>query len=117
MARRRCPLPTGRGRAMTLIPAPEPRYNGLLQAEPTLPSRAYFGAEAFEHDMAAIWQRNWIHVCRSSELAEPLSFRTFRLGSQEVLVVRDETGSLNAFHNTCRHRGSELCSQKQGRLK
>jgi phenylpropionate dioxygenase-like ring-hydroxylating dioxygenase large terminal subunit len=56
-------------------------------------------------------------VCRSSELIEPLSFRTFRLGSQEMLVLRDETGTLNAFHNTCRHRGSELCSQKQGRLK
>jgi Rieske 2Fe-2S family protein len=102
---------------MTAISEPKLHYNGLLQAEPTLPSRTYFGVEEFERDLAAIWQRNWIHVCRSSELAEPLSFRTFRLGSQEVLVVRDETGSLNAFHNTCRHRGSELCSQKQGRLK
>src|SRR4051794_35210749 len=102
---------------MSADPVSKPHYNGLPRAEPTLPSRAYFGAEAFERDLAAIWQRNWIHVCRAREPSEPLSFRTFRLDSQEVLVVRDDTGTLNAFHNTCRHRGSQLCSQKQGRLK
>jgi Rieske 2Fe-2S family protein len=102
---------------MSAIPAAKSLYNGLLKPEPTLPSRSYFSAEAFERDLAAIWHRNWIHVCRSRELAEPLSFRTFRIGSQEVLIVRDENGALNAFHNTCRHRGSQLCTQAQGRLK
>jgi Rieske 2Fe-2S family protein len=102
---------------MSAIPVARPAYNGLKRPEPTLPSRDYFSAEAFERDLAAIWQRNWIYVCRSSELAQPLSFRTFRLGSQEVLILRDELGALNAFHNTCRHRGAQLCGQAEGRLK
>lgn len=102
---------------MSAIAAPRPGYNGLLTPEPTLPSSDYFAAEAFERDLATIWQRNWVHVCRASELAEPLSFRTFRLGTQEVLIVRDETGVLRAFHNTCRHRGSQLCQAEKGRLK
>ncbi|WP_245418574.1 aromatic ring-hydroxylating dioxygenase subunit alpha [Mesorhizobium sp. WSM3864] len=56
-------------------------------------------------------------VCREADLAGPLAFRTARIGSQEVVVLRDETGSLRAFHNTCRHRGSQLCQESEGRLK
>ena len=102
---------------MTAVPVPRQGYSGLIKPEPTLPSRSYFEAEAFGRDLSTIWHRNWIYVCRSAELAQPLSFKTFRLGSQEVLIVRDELGALNAFHNTCRHRGSQLCTQAQGRLK
>ena len=100
---------------MSASPAPTPRYNGLAAAQPTLPSRAYFGQDEFERDLAAIWQRNWIHVCRSSELAAPLSWRVYRLGTQEILIVRDELGVLRGFHNTCRHRGSQLCAGDRGR--
>ena len=102
---------------MSASPAPTPRYNGLAAAQPTLPSRAYFGQAEFERDLKAIWQRNWIHVCRSSELAAPLAWRVYRLGTQEILIVRDELGVLRAFHNTCRHRGSQLCAGDHGRLK
>ena len=102
---------------MTAVPATKPGYNGLLKPEPTLPSRDYLTAEAFQRDLDAIWYRSWVYVCRASELAAPLSFRTFRLGTQEALVVRDETGALRAFHNTCRHRGSQLCAAESGRLK
>src|SRR5262245_61614675 len=102
---------------MSAISVPKPGYNGLLKPEPTLPSRDYYAPEAFERDLTAIWQRNWIYVCRAAEFAEPLSFRTFRVGSQQVLIVRDALGALNAFHNTCRHRGSQLCTSEKGRLK
>jgi Rieske 2Fe-2S family protein len=92
-------------------------YNGLRRAEATLPARSYFDQQEFARDLGAIWYRNWVMVCRAGELAEPLAWRTFRIGSQEILVLRDETGILRAFHNTCRHRGSELCRGAQGRLK
>ena len=97
-----------------MVAIARPGYNGLLQPEPTLPSDSYFSTAAFETDLAKIWQRNWIYVCRATELAEPLSFRTFRLGSQELLIVRGDDGQLRAFHNTCRHRGSILCTEEQG---
>jgi Rieske 2Fe-2S family protein len=33
-----------------------------------------------------------------------------------VLVVRDETGEVHAFHNVCRHRGTLLCTEAEGRF-
>lgn len=96
---------------------PADRYTGLRDLQPTLPSRAYFDPADFERDMAAVWRRNWINVCRSADLAQPLAYRTVRLGSQEILVLRGDDGVLRAFHNTCRHRGSQLCGEERGRLK
>ncbi|MER8484213.1 aromatic ring-hydroxylating dioxygenase subunit alpha [Mesorhizobium sp. M1322] len=100
-------------------PSPSKRdsYNGLTRLEPTLPSSAYWDIEAYQRDLDAIWYRSWLLVCREADLAQPLAFRTFRVGTQETVVLRDETGVLRAFHNTCRHRGSQLCQESEGRLK
>lgn len=92
-------------------------YHGLRRAEATLPSSAYLGQDEYRRDLDAIWYRRWIMVCREADIAEPLAYRVFAIGTQEVLVLRDETGSLRAFHNTCRHRGSQLCTATSGRLK
>ena len=95
---------------------PDP-YNGLRRADPTLPSTSYPDPDAYRRDLEAIWYRSWVLVCRSAEIAEPLAYRTVRIGAQEIVVVRDETGTLRAFHNTCRHRGAQLCRESEGRLK
>jgi len=92
-------------------------YNGLRKAEATLPSASYHDPDRFRAEMDTIWSRNWINVCRSSDLDGPRSFRTVRIGTQEIVLLRDETGLLRAFHNTCRHRGSALCTESEGRLK
>jgi Rieske 2Fe-2S family protein len=39
---------------------------------------------------------------------------TVQIGEYPVVVVRDRSGSLNAFHNSCRHRGSRICSAERG---
>ena len=92
-------------------------YHGLRQAEATLPTSAYLDPAEYQRDLEAIWYRRWIMVCRAADIAEPLAYKVFTIGTQEVLVVRDETGVLRAFHNTCRHRGSQLCQAESGRLK
>lgn len=103
--------------AMSSITRIATPYNGLDQAEATLPSSTYVDAAHHARELDAIWYRHWIHVCRSSDLDGPRAYRTVRIGTQDILLVRDEDGALRGFHNTCRHRGSELCAEGQGRLK
>jgi Rieske 2Fe-2S family protein len=92
-------------------------YNGLIQAEPTLPSNHYVDPAHYAAELSTIWYKNWIYLCRASSLERLLSFRTFTIGTQKVLLLRDENGELRAYHNTCRHRGSVLCTQETGQLK
>jgi Rieske 2Fe-2S family protein len=92
-------------------------WNGLADMQPTLPSASYFSPEQFDQDLSKIWYRNWVYLCRSAVLEEPLAFRTFEIGTQQILLLRDEAGVLRAFHNTCRHRGSTLCPSSEGSLR
>lgn len=91
-------------------------YSGLTRLQASLPSRWYFDTAQYALELERIWYRNWIYLCRADSIAEPGSFRTFAIGTQPLLVVRDEHGALRAFFNTCRHRGSMLCNEPAGRL-
>jgi Rieske 2Fe-2S family protein len=97
------------------LPIPN-QYNGLTQLTAGLPAEAYFDPQSYERDLQRIWLRNWIYVGRSSSVATPRSFRTFELGDQRILLVRDEAGTLRGFYNTCRHRGAALCREAGGIL-
>ena len=92
-------------------------YNGLLRPEPTLPAESYLEEEAFKRDLQTIWYRQWIYVCRAEAIAEPGSYRVQPVGDQEIIVLRDDEGKLQAYHNTCRHRGSILLTEPCGKLR
>jgi Rieske 2Fe-2S family protein len=92
-------------------------YNGLTEHTPGLLAEAYFDPRQYERELQRIWYRNWVYVGRSSEVARPRAFRTFELGDQKILLVRDDQGVLQGFHNTCRHRGAALCRESEGTLR
>ncbi len=98
-------------------PDADPAYNALKRAEPALPASWYFDADQHAREMKTLWRRNWLYVCRSDAIAEPLSYRTFKIADQNILLVRAEDGTLGAFHNACRHRGSVICTGRGGKLK
>ena len=93
-----------------------PEFSGLTRLERSLPSSWYYDPAQHALELQQVWYRNWIYVCRADSIATPGCYRTFCIGTQPVLIVRDEGGTLRAFHNTCRHRGSLLCSAPAGRL-
>jgi Rieske 2Fe-2S family protein len=92
-------------------------YNGLTEHTEGLPAEAYYDPQQYEKELRRIWYRNWVYVGRSSELERARAFRTFELGDQRILLVRDDRGVLQGFHNTCRHRGAALCRESDGVLR
>jgi Rieske 2Fe-2S family protein len=91
-------------------------FSGLRRLVPSLPSRWYFDPAQYALELERIWARNWIYLCRAESIPEAGCFRTFTIGTQPILLVRDESGELRAFYNTCRHRGSLLCAEPSGKL-
>lgn len=92
-------------------------FNGLKVSQPGLPAAYYFDPARYQLEMQRIWQRHWVYVGRAQEVELPRSFKTFELGDQKILLVRDQAGALRGFHNTCRHRGALLCAQEAGTLR
>lgn len=77
-----------------------------------LPSHAYFDPEWLAQEQRTIWARNWVCAGRLNDLA-PGSMRPIQVGAAGVILCRGEDGALSAFHNSCRHRGAELCRGEQ----
>ena len=74
----------------------------------------YVDPDFFEIDMDLIWYRDWLFVGHECELPKPGAFLTVQVGKYPVVLVRDREGRIRAFHNSCRHRGSRVCTAQKG---
>jgi glycine betaine catabolism A len=79
-----------------------------------LPQGLYTDPEVFAFDLEAIYARSWILVGFDVELPAPGTYLSVPIGRSSALIVRDRQGALRGFHNTCRHRGSQLCPTGHG---
>src|SRR5258708_2002540 len=84
----------------------------LKRLEAGLPAAWYSDPAHYERELEAFWYAKWIAVAREEELSSSGAWRVVKIGTQSIVLVRDE--ALKAFHNTCRHRGSILCTEEQG---
>ena len=75
----------------------------------SLPAKAYYDQAWFENEQLKLWSKSWLYVGRVSDFA-PGTLNRVELSGENLIVASDLDGRLSAFHNTCRHRGSELCT-------
>lgn len=73
-----------------------------------LPARFYTDRDAFEAEKKDVFRKGWHFAGRSDQLARPGDYRGIETAFGPVLLVRARDGSLGAFANVCRHRGSIL---------
>jgi Rieske 2Fe-2S family protein len=86
----------------------------LERIEPGLPASWYRDPEHYRRELEAFWYSRWVAVAREEELCAAGDWRVVRIGTQSVVILRTHAGGINAFHNTCRHRGSVLCTEDKG---
>jgi AcrR family transcriptional regulator len=67
----------------------------------TLPAWVYHSEEFHELEKEHLLLPNWQVVCHVSELPNAGDFVSFEFLGQRGFVVRDEAGTLRAFHNVC----------------
>lgn len=82
----------------------------------TLPGGCYTDPAWFRRERDAIHFSMWLFAGRADELPAPGSFVTRDFADANLVLLRDEAGSLRAFHNVCRHRGTRLCHDERGTL-
>ncbi|MDE3174502.1 MAG: aromatic ring-hydroxylating dioxygenase subunit alpha [Pseudomonadota bacterium] len=80
----------------------------------TLPGEFYTDPAIYQCDLDQVFYKQWLFVGHDCELSRPGDYLTLQVGDYPVLVVRDRAGAIRAFHNSCRHRGSRICSAAKG---
>lgn len=76
--------------------------------EKTLPRDAYVSADWFDQERDRVFETQWFAVGRVEEIPMPGDHIVCDVVGESVIVTRLRDGSLTAYINLCRHRGSRL---------
>src|SRR5262249_20122108 len=85
------------------------RRQGLSLEQPF-----YIDQDYFKLDMETIYYRDWLFIGHDCEVAKAGNYFTVQVGDYPVVIVRGRDGVIRAFHNSCRHRGSRVCTSDRG---
>ncbi|MDG2071241.1 MAG: aromatic ring-hydroxylating dioxygenase subunit alpha [Pseudomonadales bacterium] len=73
-----------------------------------VPKQRFTSKEWLQKEYKLLWPRVWQWACREDEVPEIGDFFEYKIGDQSIIVVRTDDGSLKAYHNVCKHRGTRL---------
>jgi Rieske 2Fe-2S family protein len=95
-------------RLLELINARKPNH--------TLCTELYTNDEVYKQELELMWQREWIFVGHTFEIPKAGQYMSVQIGNHPIVIVRGDKGEVRAFHNTCRHRGSRVCTAEKGKV-
>ncbi len=78
-----------------------------LTADLGVPNWVYTDPEIFARENERVFGANhWLYVCLEAEIPNPGDFKRSRLGTRDVVAVRDGDGAINVLVNRCAHRSA-----------
>lgn len=69
-----------------------------------LPASAYTDEKFWELECETVMTRSWVFVGFAHELPDSGDAAPVQVGGKPVLLLRNGSGEISAFHNVCRHR-------------
>jgi Rieske 2Fe-2S family protein len=79
--------------------------------------REFYCAESvFAADMDRVVGRKWLVAGHVDRVRNKGDYFLFKVGSESIIIVRSDESTINAFYNVCRHRGSLICTEAQGKV-
>lgn len=73
--------------------------------------------KVFEQELENVFGRSWLFLTHESIIPNHGDYVVTKMGTDEVIVSRQENGDVKAFLNVCRHRGAQLCPHEAGNAK
>ncbi|HEX3498423.1 MAG TPA: Rieske (2Fe-2S) protein [Stellaceae bacterium] len=82
-----------------------------------LPADWYTDPDAFAQERRTLFAREWQMAGRVDQLVAPGAYICANLAGWPVFALRDETGTLGAFRNACRHQNLPVLDNGAGTAK
>lgn len=76
--------------------------------------RLFYDDAIFEVEKTKVFGRSWLFLGHESQIAKLGDYFLTRMADESVILTRDKKGNINAFLNTCRHRGLKVCRADRG---
>lgn len=85
--------------------------------EGAFPQWAVTDPEVYKLEQEKIFDKSWQFLAHESELRESGSYITRMMVNDPILIMKNKEGEINAFLNSCSHRGTRLCTEDYGNKK
>ena len=82
---------------------------------PDIPGGRYTDPRFFELEKEHLWRKSWLLAAHLDDVPEPGCFRLWENAGQPVIIVHADGGAINAFYNTCSHRGAPVVTEASGK--
>jgi Rieske 2Fe-2S family protein len=80
----------------------------------SLPARYYIDAANHEAELERFFFGMWIHAGRDDEIPQTGDYLLRDVAGESLILTRADDGSIHAYFNVCRHRGTRLCEAERG---
>ena len=80
----------------------------------TLPARYYTDPDLFRDELERFYCNTWICAGRADQIPAPGDFFVREIARESIIITRDGSGTVRAFFNVCRHRGTRICAGGEG---
>lgn len=81
---------------------------------PDIPAGRYTDQRFYDLEQQHIWRKTWLLAGHIDELPNKGCYQLWERAGQPVLLVNTGDGRINAFYNTCRHRGAPIVTEQSG---
>ena len=81
----------------------------------TLPARYYTDPEVFQQELENLFCQMWVCVGRTEQASKHGDFFLCEIAGESIIVTRDGD-VLRGFYNVCRHRGTRVCREQEGKF-
>ncbi len=88
----------------------------FIRGSRTLPGEYYTAAVIFEKEIERIFLRHWFCAGHTSRLNVAGDFFVVEAFGESIIIVRDGKDQTQAYYNVCRHRGTHICEEGEGRF-
>ncbi len=81
---------------------------------PDLPGGRYTDPRFFDLEIQQLWRKSWLLAAHIDELPKAGDYMLWERVGQPVVIVHADSGEINAFYNTCSHRGAPVVTEASG---
>ncbi|NCF19976.1 MAG: Rieske 2Fe-2S domain-containing protein [Haliea sp.] len=84
---------------------------------PDIPAGRYVDPRFHQLELDHVWRKSWLLAAHIDEIPEPGCFMLWENAGEPVVIVHAESGAVNAFYNTCSHRGAPVVTEQSGKAR
>lgn len=75
--------------------------------------RRYWDPQWAAAEVEHVWKKSWLLACREEDIPQVGDRVPLHVGELSYIIVRTAEDSFKAFHNSCLHRGTMLCTKHE----